>query len=192
MAISLVTAYQLSSGWESEVMTGHTVLTESIPLEDLVDPAVPADPIWDVNLRGLTNSDLVAFLQRPQDGAREIARRIFRLVAAARAGALSAAVAEPITVPGAPVFDDVPVDSGHFPGAYYVHILRGLRRSQPAYIAELVDALRRPGLPGQNGDLPHPVNGTIERMMASGHFLVRRRPAELDATDVAGVVLVRL
>ena len=170
MAISIVTAYQLSSGWESAVVTGNTTLTESIPLEDLVDPAVPAGPIWDVNLHELTNPDLVDFLQRPQDGAREIARRIFRLVATARARALSAAVAEPITLPGAPVFDDVPKDSGHFPGSYYAHVLQGLRTSPPAYVSELVDAGR------SRGGQPHPPG----------------RPAELNGTDVAGVVLVTL
>ena len=192
MAISMVTAYQLSSGWESAAMTGNTALTESVPLEDLADPAVPADPIWDVNLRELTNSDLVAFLQRPQDGAREIARRIFRLVAVGRAGAFSAATAEPITVPGAPVFDGVPGDSGHFPGPYYAHVLRGLRTSPPAYVAELVDELRHPSLPDWIWDLPDPSDGTIGRMIASGPSPGRRRPAELDSTDVAGVVLVTL
>lgn len=184
MAISMITAYQLSSGWESAVMTGNTALTESIPLEDLVDPAVPTDPIWDVNLRELTNPELVAFLQRPQEGAREIARRIFRLVATARSGAFSAATAEPITVPGAPVFDDVPEDSGHFPGPYYAHVLQGLRTSPPAYVAEL----RRPRLPDWITDLPDPSDGTNDHISASG----RRRPVELDGTDVAGVVLVTL
>jgi hypothetical protein len=172
MAISMITALQLASGWQSATRTGETVLSDSVPLEDLVDPAVPSGPVRDVNLRKLTNPDLVAFLQRPQDGAREIARRIFRLVATARYGAFSAATAEPITVPGAPIFTDVPEDRGHFSEPYFVHVLRGLRTSPPAYVTELIE---------QFGHL-----GPDE--IAGG----QRRAAELAGTNVDGIILVML
>jgi hypothetical protein len=59
IAISMVTAYQLTSLWQSATATGETVLTESVPLEDLVDPAVPSIPVWDVNGREITDPELV-------------------------------------------------------------------------------------------------------------------------------------
>ena len=185
MAISMVTAYQLTSNWQSKVMTGRTVLTESVPIEDLVDPAVPSGRVWDVNLRDISDRELRSFLVRPQEGAREIARRIFRLVAHRRSMAFSAAAPELVTVAaGAPVFPDVPEDRGHFPGPYYRHVLQGLRTSPPAYVEDL---LRLP-TSAEIWDLGPVSNGTIGRIVAGGSG--RRQPPELQGTNVAGVVLV--
>lgn len=175
MAISMVTAYQVTSSWESAVMTGNVALTESVPLEDLVDPAVPSSPIWDVNLEHLADPELVAFLQRPQVGAREVARRIFRLVATRRAMQFSAAIAEPITVPDSPVFANVPQDPGHFPGPYYAHVLSGLRTRPPTYVDDLRQTFNT--WPGQEPTAP---DGTYDR------------PRVLAGTSVAGMVLVTL
>src|SRR6266511_388670 len=132
MAISMLTAYQATSVWMSPDMCAGLLLTESIAIEDLVDPAISSPPIWDLNFGKLTSTELRDFLIHTQGGPREIARRIFRLVSDHRLRALSAASAEPITVPGAPIFTDVPEDSGHFPGSYYRHILQGLRAERPA------------------------------------------------------------
>lgn len=60
-------------------MTGNIVLTESVPIEDLVDPTAPSTPSWDVNLDGICDPELLAFLRQPQHGARDIAHRTFRL-----------------------------------------------------------------------------------------------------------------
>jgi hypothetical protein len=188
MAISMVTAYQLTSVWRSATATADTVLTESVPLEDLVDPAVPSTPIWDVNGREITDPELAAFLHHPQDGAREIARRIFRLVAYRRAGDFSAATPEQLTVPGAPVFPNVPKDHGHFPGSYYRHVLQGLRTSPPAYVEEL---LHPPSLDEVRDIWTRPDDAS-GRMVptASSPSPARRQPSALDGTSVTGVVLV--
>lgn len=177
MAISMVTAYQLTFNWQSKAMTGNTVLSESVPVEDLVDPAVPSTPIWDVNLRKISDPELRAFLRRPQDGAREIARRIFRLVAHRRAMGFSAAAPEMMTVRGMPVFPNVPKDFGHFPGPYYRHVFQGLRTSPPAYVEDL----RRAPAPPEVSPLPE-----------GGPRSGRQRPLELAGTNVAGVVLITL
>jgi hypothetical protein len=186
MAISMVTAYQLNTGWYDPKMTADLVVSESVPVEDLVDPDVPSPPVWDLNLHELTDPQLRDFLLKPQGGAREIARRIFRLVADHRRGAFSAASAELLPVPGAPLFPDVPEDRGHFPGPYYRHVLRGLRTSPPDY----VETLRRPPT---FDELPQIPDGNIGFIVAAGGTPAGRRPPpELQDTNVAGVVLITL
>ncbi len=192
MAISMATAYQLRTGWYDPKMTADLVVSESIPVEDLVDPDIASPPIWDLNLGKLTDPQLLDFLRTPQGGSREIARRIFRLVSKHRSGAFSADVAEVLPFPGAPLFTDVPEDRGHFPGPYYRHILQGLRASPPAYL----EALRRPPRldelawnPGSTSS-----DGNMGRMTAANNpFSAKRRPPpELEGTSIAGVVLVTL
>jgi hypothetical protein len=101
-------------------------------------PGSHHQPVWyDVNLRELGPGDLRDFLLENQTGPREIAKPIFAAVAKQRTLAFSAAAAEPITVPGAPVFPHVPEDRGHYPGPYYRHVLQGLRTSPPTYIVDL-------------------------------------------------------
>lgn len=188
MAISMVTAYQVSAVWESPQMTGDLALNESVPVEDLVDPAVPSPAVWDLNLRALSDPQLLDFLIEPQEGAREIARRIFRLVADHRRGAFSAASAELLRVDGAPIFTDVPEDRGHFPGPYYRHILQGLRTSPPGY----VETLRRPPTPDELRDLSQ-APGSVSRMASSMEWASERRPpAALRGANLAGVVLITL
>lgn len=145
-------------------MTADLVVSESVPVEDLVDPDVPSPPVWDINLHELTDPQLRDFLLKPQGGARQIARRIFRLVADHRRGAFSAASAELLHVPGAPIFPDVPEDRGHFPGPYYRHVLQGLRSSPPDY----VETLRRPPTSDEPWDVPQIPNGNIGRIVVAG------------------------
>ncbi len=192
MTISMATAYQLRQGWYDPKMTADLVVSESIPVEDLVDPAVPSPPVWDLNLDKLRDPRLRDFLLKPQGGSREIARRIFRLVSDHRRGAFSADVAEVLPFPGAPLFTDVPEDRGHFPGPYYRHVLQGLRVSPPAYL----EALRRPPRLDELVWDPDSTSsdGTIGRMTAANNpFSAKRRPPpELEGTNIAGVVLVTL
>jgi len=144
MAISLISAYQLWASWESPVDTATQVLNDSIPLEDLVDPALGAGEVWDVNLSEIGSGELLDFLLSDQHGPREIAKRIFSVVAAERAMSFSAAVAEPLAIAGEPIFPVVPIDAGHYPGSYFDHFLRGLRMSPPPYVRDLQEGRRTP------------------------------------------------
>jgi len=54
-------------------------LNDSIAPEDLVDPALNAGSVWDVNLPDIGPA-LREFLAREQAGPREIAKRIFNAV----------------------------------------------------------------------------------------------------------------
>lgn len=121
MAISIISAYQVWASWESPVDVANLVLNDSIPLEDLVDPARSAGPVWDVNLSTIGTGELLDFLRRDQHGPREIAKRIFAAVAKQRAGSFSAVLAERTTVAGAPIFPTVPSDTGHYPSPYFDH-----------------------------------------------------------------------
>jgi hypothetical protein len=136
MAISIIGAYQVSVSWESPADTAATVLSESLPLENLVDPETAPGAIWDVNMRHL-GPELRQFLEDDQDGPRDVARRIFGAVARQRMGAFSAAVAERTTLPSSPIFAEVPRDRGHYPGPYFSHFLRGLRNAPPAYVRDI-------------------------------------------------------
>jgi hypothetical protein len=146
MAISLMSAYQLSVDRESPVAAGARVLNDSMPLEDLVDPALRAGEVWDLNLLnlGIGPGELRDFLLHDQHGPREIAKRIFRVVSAERMMSFEAALAEPVTVPGAPIFAVVPKDRGHYPGPYFTHFLRGLRMSPPEYVLDLLQGRPAP------------------------------------------------
>ncbi|MFW3170816.1 hypothetical protein PGN05_12360 [Geodermatophilus sp. CPCC 206100] len=136
MAISMITAYQLSS-FVSPVDTAELVLTEAVPLEDLVDPSLPAGVVWDLNLSKLGPGDLRDFLVKDQHGPREVAKRIFSSVAKHRRGAFAAALAERTILADEPIFENLPSDTGHFPGPYFPHILRGLRVRPPSYVVDV-------------------------------------------------------
>jgi hypothetical protein len=93
-----------------------------------------------------------------------------------RSGAFREASAATITIPGAPLFPEVPDDPGHFRGSYYRHFLQGLRRSTPAYVSELQRSEASDGTIGYVTGVPAP--------------RPRRRPRALRGVDVDGVVLV--
>jgi hypothetical protein len=155
MAISLIGAYQVDRAWASPVDVGSLVLNRSIPLEDLVDPALPAGKVFDLNLPKLKRGPLRDFLITDQQGPREVAKRIFKAVAADRLGAFSATTAEPLTITGDQIFPVVPQDRGHYRAPYYEHFLGGLRTRAPSYI---YDALQGRELPGEISKL---VDGVI-------------------------------
>jgi hypothetical protein len=137
MAISIISAYQLWASWESPTDTAAMVLNDSIPLEDLADPALGAGRVWDVNLRAIGSEALREFLLRDQHGPREVAKRIFAAVARQRAASFSAATAKPMTIVRVPIFPVVPRDTGHYPNSYFDHFLRGLRTSPPSYVRDI-------------------------------------------------------
>lgn len=138
MAISMLSAYQLNTR-SAPAEAASYLFRSSIPLEDLVDPHRPAGLVRDLNLPKIPAGALREFLLDPQEGPREIAKRIFRYVSDERHLQLSLATAEPIAIPGAPVFPDVPEDRGHYPGPYFRHFLQGLRHSPPSYVRQLLE-----------------------------------------------------
>ena len=137
MAISIISAYQLWASWESPVDTATLVLNDSIPLENLVDPALGAGTVRDLNLPAIASPELRSFLLHDQHGPREIAKRIFAAVSIQRATSFSAVLAEPMSIASAPIFPIVPRDTGHYPGAYFDHFLRGLRTNPPGYVRDI-------------------------------------------------------
>lgn len=177
MAVSMISAYQLSAIW-SPADTAATVLTESIPLEDLVDPQHSVGAVWDVNLKEIPPGPLRDFLLLDQDGPLEVARRIFQAVCQQRSGAFSAASAGAITLAGEVLFPDVPEDTGHFRGPYYRHFLQGLRTSPPEYVRDL-----------QRSETP---DDNMAYVTSAGQPRPVRRPRALRGIGVDGVVLVTL
>jgi hypothetical protein len=137
MAISIISAHQLWASWESPADTATMVLNDSIPLENLVDPALGTGAVWDLNLPAIASTELRSFLLHDQQGPREIAKRIFAAVSSQRSTSFSAVLAESITIASAPIFREVPRDSGHYPSSYFDHFLRGLRTSPPLYIHDI-------------------------------------------------------
>jgi hypothetical protein len=174
MAVSMISAYELDAV-SSPMDTATMVLNDSIPLEDLVDPGLPCGSVWDVNLSEIPPGQLRDFLRHDQDGPLEIAKRIFKAVCVQRAGAFREGSAATITIPGAPLFPEVPDDPGHFRGSYYRHFLQGLRGSPPAYVSELQRSDTSDGTIGYVTGVPAPRP---------------RRPRALRGVNVDGVVLV--
>lgn len=109
----------------------NAALNYSVPLENLAESA--SEPIYDVNWKQV-DADLRAFLLEGQTGARNVAKILFSEVSSVRSGMFSADVAERARVDSDVIFRDVPLDSAHFGIAYFDHVLRGLRRSPPAYV----------------------------------------------------------
>jgi hypothetical protein len=143
MAITLMPALSLSPVWDQDVLADLT-LAEGVPLEDLGDSTKSAGPVRDVNFRELPLGELRDFLLEDQAGPREVAKHIFKAVSTRRSGQHSAAVAERVELVGEQVFDELPRDKGHFPEAYYPHVLRGLRRNWPDYVRDLMAGFSPP------------------------------------------------
>jgi hypothetical protein len=161
MAISMISAYQLSHSWESPIDTAALVLLESTPLENLVDPTRSAGRVIDVNITG-TSPELRRFLLQDQQGAREIAKRIFADLVRQRSGHYTASVVAPTTLSHDQIFPVVPRDSGHYPGPYYPHFLRGLVRSAPDYVRDIQEG--RP----VSSDVSNRVDGIIVATIRRG------------------------
>lgn len=137
MAITMLSAFLVRSAWEPEAVA-DVVFSDGVPLEDLADPDITTGPVRDVNLPQIPQGELREWLLEEQTGPRDVAKRIFAAVAHARLGQFSQAVAEPLALPGARVFSEVPQDNGHFPGPYFEQVLRGLRTEAPAYVFDLL------------------------------------------------------
>ncbi len=175
MAVSVISAYQLTAV-VSPADAAALLLSESIPLEDLVDGDLPGGRVWDRNLYEIAPGPLRGFLLDDQVGPAEVAKKIFKKVCEHRILAHSQASAVLLEVPGTPLFPNVPEDRGHFPGPYYDHFLRGLRVSPPTYVHGLLDATSsRKGF-GAGSDADEEVP----------------RPLELEGLNVDGIVFVTL
>ena len=97
-------------------------------------------PLVDLNL-GNASADLRSLLSEQPAGVRAIAKQILRAVSEMRSGQEGAIAADQLTssTTGEPLFDHYPADTGHFGVPYLEHVLRGLRRSAPAYVAAALD-----------------------------------------------------
>lgn len=136
MTIGLISAFQVQIGFDSALDTATTFLNDYIALEALVDPALNAGAVHDLNVPEIGDGKLLNWLLHEQLGAREVAKRIFKGASAHRNLAFSKPLTTTLTVPGAPVFAEVPQDNGHYPGPYFAHFLRGLRKSPPSYVLD--------------------------------------------------------
>lgn len=132
--VSVLTGLQAQLASPSPRDGAGTVLTSAVPLEDLADPRCGTDPIYDLNLRDL-DDELRAFMLQQQPGARRVARAVMAMVSASRLSQFSAAVADRVELRSDTVFTTLPDDTGHFSRPYFPHVLRGLRRTPPDYLA---------------------------------------------------------
>lgn len=137
MAITLMPALSLSPALGADVLA-ELAFAEGVPLEDLGDADAAVRIVRDVNFRGIQSEDLRQFLLEAQDGPRGVAKQIFKMVSTRRLGQKSAALAERVDLVGEQVFRALPRDRGHFPVAYFPHVLRGLRRNPPNYVRDLL------------------------------------------------------
>ncbi|MFC8381728.1 hypothetical protein [Nocardia sp. NPDC057272] len=107
----------------------------SLPLEDFVDPARDQRRL---RLLGRVHPDIKAFVLEPQTGARQIAKIMLESLSAMRIGQMSVAQRADTAYSPDLVFDQLPMDTGHFDVPYVAHVLRGLRREPPHYLEELL------------------------------------------------------
>jgi hypothetical protein len=115
---------------------GDAIFRASRPLEEIVLPA--REPVFDLNLEAI-HDDLKRLLIEPQTEARAVAKHLFAQAAKMRLGHHAmggTALLEQIPA-GEHVFDEYPIDRGHFGLNYYAHVLRGLRRSLPSDVTPL-------------------------------------------------------
>lgn len=155
VAVSMISAYQLSTSWQVPRTTGLGVLHSSISLEDLVDPSVRSPDLnhmelsrelptrLDFFVQGMSE-ELRSYLGEVQDGPREIAKQIFEAVVRQRMGSFSAGLAESVMVASEALFREVPKDQGHYPGPYFEHFLRGLRTGPPSYVLDVLEGREVP------------------------------------------------
>jgi hypothetical protein len=109
----------------------------AVPLEDLVNPATGPHFVYDLHLT-IASAEVRAFLAQPQTPPLAIAKKIFHLVSRLRN--IRASTTAPALHPAAadfPLYGDVPADTGQFSVPYFAHVLRGLRRQPPSYLADL-------------------------------------------------------
>lgn len=110
-------------------------IRKAIPLEDLGAPGrtSPLPPL------GLTLApDLEAFLKEDQRGAKAIAQHLLKQVIDVRIGQFSLDVGD-VRVADNQVYRNLPDDRGHLYEPYFPNILRGLRKSPPSYVLEVME-----------------------------------------------------
>lgn len=121
----------------------------AIPLEDLADPEIEIEDPWLIPILEL-DVDLLAFLNQPQDGPRKVAKSLIEQVCRIRYGQFSLAIAERTdTISDDPVFATLPADQGHMYTPYFPQILRGLRRTPPGYVLDVLAGNAPAGLDTQ-------------------------------------------
>jgi hypothetical protein len=130
-----------SLDWPGE--SGVDAYQSSIPLEDLADLAIGSDVVPDLNL-GHIDGELYEFLTQSQTGVRAVAKKIFSGVSRMRSGQFSLAVAERTKLGTDVVFDELPIDEGHFGVPYFDHIFRGLRPVLPDYLTAIANGHEAP------------------------------------------------
>jgi hypothetical protein len=122
----------------------------SEPLEDLVDARRGPHKIYDLNLR-ILNEELQKFLSWPQPLPLSIAKKIFAIVSRLRQARMSAVRTDLLACDAdAPMFPDMPADTGHFGVPYFDHVLRGLRLSPPPYVEQIASGRQPPAYLRQN------------------------------------------
>lgn len=118
---------------------GAVTFEKGVPLEDAMDPAVPAAAVEDA-FRHVVGEEFAALLEDPQTGAREIAKRMFEIVKEVRGQMALKFFKERIDLGPQAVIRSVFAGGERVgdPLLPYAHILRGLRRQLPTYVTEVL------------------------------------------------------
>jgi len=91
------------------------------------------------------------------------AKHFFTVISEIRTGQFAAAGMGLLRRTDESIFDASPADVGHFGRPYYDHVLRGLRRSPPEYVTDLVlqpdDRQMSDGIDGVDGI--DPIDGIV-------------------------------
>jgi hypothetical protein len=109
---------------------------QCLALEDFADTAQNQEPAVHIGAEPLPQ-DLQRWMTEQQAGARTVAKRIYQMIIRPDELWHSADVANRVQMPPDAVFQDVPLDVGHFGQPYIAHILRGLRREPPSYVLDI-------------------------------------------------------
>lgn len=117
----------------------NSAYSGAVPIEDLADTTTGHGAVYDLNLDAM-EPGLRNFLRHGQAGARHVARTIFSIVAKSRLGQFSATTTERRSADetASEMFSSYPGDVAHYGVPYISHILRGLRSSPPAYVADVL------------------------------------------------------
>ena len=142
-AVSLLLALLGTIGGGFDQTDGEAAYRASRPLESFADAGTHVDLSLELHLDRV-DPELRSFLLEPQHGARQIAKMLFDRVAEARKGQFSLATEERITTDAQQIFTEYPLDRGHFGAPYYPNILRGLRRTPPAYVMDALAGFELP------------------------------------------------
>ena len=144
-AVTMVPAVTLT-GQLTPTYAAKRACESGIPLETLNGSETWWHPCIPPRLQ-LTR-DLHAFLNEPQHGARAIAREVFAKVSQRRLAEFGGLIEEsapphPVDaldqVTSDQVFTDLPIDEMHNGIQYFEHVLRGLRRTPPGCVLDVLN-----------------------------------------------------